>query len=138
MDELYGFLERLAGRSCLGPDNVPPRNIYESIRDHLVLLLNTRRGAIAHLPDYGLPDMSEIYKGYPDSLYLLGAEIKRTIDRFEQRLLKVRIELISSASDRFEANYAVTGFIRDSNEKLINVTFKTMISQGGKADVGSA
>jgi type VI secretion system protein len=138
MNELYGFIERLSGRSCLSPDDTPPRNVYESIRDHLVLLLNTRRGAIAHLPDYGLPDMSEVYEGYPDSLYLLAAEIKRTIERFEQRLIKVRIELISSASDRFEANYAIKGYLSDGHPQLTEVTFRTMISQGGRAEVGNS
>lgn len=137
MSNLFGFIEQLAGRSSLDPDDRPPSNLYEAIRDHLVLLLNTRRGAIPHLEDYGLPDLSDIYKGYPESLHYLGAEIKRTIERFEPRLIHTKIELMSSASKYFEANYSITGYLKDENGKKIGVTFRTMISQGGRAQINN-
>ena len=135
MRNLFGFLEQLAGRSALDPDDGPPSSLYEAIKDHLVLLLNTRRGAISHLPDYGLPDLSDIYKGYPESLHYLGAEIKRTIERFEPRLVQLKIELLSSSSRYFEANYAITGYVLNADGKKESVTFRTMISQGGKTQI---
>jgi len=131
-----GFLELLSGRSVLSPDEPVPLNLYESIRDHLVILLNTRRGAIPHLPEYGLPDLSDIYKGYPDSLHDLGAEIKRTVTQFEPRLLQVKIELESNSLSYFEANYAIIGYLQDEDGGRQGVAFRTMISQGGKATVG--
>lgn len=135
MSEFYGFFEHLAGRSFVDPYEPPPKNLYEAIRDHLVVLLNTRRGALRHLPDYGLPDLSAIYKGYPDSLHYLGAEIKRTIERYEPRLIQVKVELESSATSYFEANYSITGYLRDSDGRRSTVTFRTLISQGGQTSI---
>lgn len=135
MSNFHGFIEHVGNRSILDPDGQPPSNLFEAIRDHLIILLNTRRGSIPHLPSYGLPDLSEIYEGYPDSLHYLGAEIKKTIERFETRLVHLRIELTSSSSKYFEANYSITGFLQQNNGKKVKVTFRTQISQGGSATI---
>ena len=135
MSELYGFIEQIAGRSCIDPYRGPPDNLYEAIKDHLVVLLNTRRGSIAHIEDFGLPDLTDIYKGYPESLHFLGAEIKRTIEKYETRIHHLRVELISSSSDYFEANYAITGYLKDPDGKMSTVTFRTIITQGGKTNI---
>lgn len=132
MSELFGFIEQVGGRSCIDPYGPPPSNLYEAIKDHLVVLLNTRRGSIAHLSDFGLPDLSDIYKGYPESLHYLGAEIKRTIEKYETRITKLKVELLSSSSDYFEANFAIMGHLLDPDGKTAAVTFRTVISQGGK------
>lgn len=121
----------------LSPDEPVPVNVYESIRDHLVILLNTRKGSIAHLPDYGLPDLSDIYKGYPESLHDLAAEIKGTVTKYEPRLSHVKIELKSSSSNYFEANYAIIGYLQNEEGEMQAVAFRTMISQGGKATIGT-
>lgn len=135
MAPLHGFLEQIAGRSCLDPYAPPPSNLYEAIKDHLVVLLNTRRGSITHLEDFGLPDLADIYKGYPESLHYLGAEIKRTVEKYEPRLVHLKIELVSSSTDRFEANYAIKGYLQDTDGKAAAVTFRTMISQGGRTSI---
>ncbi len=121
----------------LDPYADPPKSLYEAIRDHMVVMLNTRRGSIAHLKDFGLPDLADIYKGYPESLHYLGAEIKRTIARYEPRLIHTKVELLSSADDHFEANYAITGYLKRPDGRTENVTFRTMISQGGKTSISN-
>ena len=135
MSSLFGFIEQIAGRSSLDPYGGPPRSLYEAIRDHLVVLLNTRRGSISHLDDFGLPDLADIYKGYPESLHYLGAEIKRTIEKYETRLVHLKVELVSSSSDHFEANYSITGYLKGEDGKTQPVTFRTMITQGGKTQI---
>jgi type VI secretion system protein len=135
LSELFGFLEQIGGRSCIDPSADPPASLYEAIRDHMVVLLNTRRGSIPHLDDFGLPDLSDIYKGYPESLHYLGAEIKRTIEKYEPRLVHVKVELLSSSDDHFEANYAIKGYCIDIDGKTESVTFQTMITQGGRTQI---
>lgn len=135
-NEIYGLIEQIGDRSIIDPYGKPPASTYEAIKDHLVVMLNTRRGSIPHLEDFGLPDLSDIYKGYPDSLHFLGAEIRRTIEKYEPRLVHIKIELVSSSSDHFEANYAITGFLRESDGKTAAVTFRTTISQGGRTQIG--
>jgi len=67
------------------------KQIDLSILSHLSRLLNARQGSLSHLPDYGLPDMAEIYLGLPYSLNILINEIKRTIEKYEPRLKNINI-----------------------------------------------
>ncbi|MGH7455136.1 MAG: type VI secretion system baseplate subunit TssE, partial [bacterium] len=39
-----------------------------SIMDNLTRMFNSRRGSIAHLPDYGLPDITQVYRELPYSV----------------------------------------------------------------------
>ncbi len=66
------------------------RLIY-SIMDHLNRMFNTRNGSIPHLKDYGLPDISEIYRKVPEGIEELKAAVKRTVERYEPRLKNVRV-----------------------------------------------
>ena len=89
------LMEILTGYHADGSPVVNPEasdTRYRSITDHLYRLLNARRGAIQHMPDYGLPDLSELYQGLPYSVEILIREIKDQIERFEPRLRDVNIE----------------------------------------------
>jgi type VI secretion system protein len=63
-----------------------------SILDNLNRLFNTRRGAIDHLPDYGLPDITQVYRDLPYSVEGLRQSIKAAVERYEPRLRRVRVE----------------------------------------------
>jgi type VI secretion system protein len=61
-----------------------------SIMDHLSRLFNTREGSL-HLEGYGLPDISEIYRKMPHGIEELQKAIKRTVEKYEPRLIKVKV-----------------------------------------------
>ncbi len=63
-----------------------------SILDNLNRLFNTRRGAIDHLPDYGLPDITQVYRDLPYSVEGLRQSIKAAVERYEPRLRRVRVD----------------------------------------------
>ncbi len=63
-----------------------------SILDNLNRLFNTRRGSIDHLPDYGLPDITQVYRDLPYSVEGLRQSIKAAAERYEPRLRRVRVE----------------------------------------------
>lgn len=75
------------------PLEAVPRNkrLIVSIMDHLNRMFNTRTGSIPHLKDYGLPDISEIYRKMPDGIEELIDAVKRTVERYEPRLKNVRV-----------------------------------------------
>ncbi len=75
------------------PVEAVPRNkrLIVSIMDHLNRMFNTRTGSIPHLKDYGLPDISEIYRKMPDGIDELIDAVKRTVERYEPRLKNVRV-----------------------------------------------
>jgi len=65
-----------------------------SVLDNLQRILNSRAGTLAHLPDYGLPDMGTVLQGLPASAHGLMNDIVSTLRRYEPRLAEVRIELV--------------------------------------------
>lgn len=75
------------------PLEAVPRNnrLIVSIMDHLNRVFNTRTGSIPHLKDYGLPDISEIYRKMPEGIDELIDAVTRTVERYEPRLKNVRV-----------------------------------------------
>ncbi|VTP69012.1 type VI secretion system lysozyme-like protein [Leclercia adecarboxylata] len=56
-----------------------------SVLDNMQRIINCRAGTLAHLPDYGLPDMTKILQGMPGTAHQLNihpvggvAEIRAT------------------------------------------------------------
>ena len=65
-----------------------------SVLDNLQRILNSRAGQLAHLPDYGLPDMSEILQGMPGSAHSLMATLQHVLMKYEPRIAGVNITLL--------------------------------------------
>jgi type VI secretion system protein len=72
--------------------------IVQSVQDHLARLLNARQGVLSHLPDYGLPDITEIYGDLPYTVGDLRAAIEKCIMKYEPRVQRVRV--VSLPDDR--------------------------------------
>jgi len=64
----------------------------DSIGKHLTLLLNSRKGTLAHLPEYGLPDITSIYQNLPHSIHSFVESIRKTIMQYEPRLQNVKVQ----------------------------------------------
>jgi type VI secretion system protein len=130
-----GFLEKMLG-PLPGRPASPVRWVGDPVRTHLALLLNTRQGALPNLPDYGLPDVSSYYSGYPASLGALRGLIQKLIEKYEPRLLNPRVRLIGSDNREFRASFLITGEIEEDGEAT-QVQYRTTISSTGHAAVGS-
>jgi type VI secretion system protein len=68
-----------------------------SVQANVRRILNTRAGALKHVPDYGLPDLTEIYKNLPASVHDLRTQVENTLLKFEPRLRSVGIEISDNA-----------------------------------------
>jgi type VI secretion system protein len=66
---------------------------FLSVQDNIQRILNSRRGGLAHLPDYGLGDLSRIYRHLPASAHTLKREIETTLLRYEPRLKALDLEI---------------------------------------------
>ncbi|KPC52615.1 type VI secretion system baseplate subunit TssE [Amantichitinum ursilacus] len=64
-----------------------------SVMDSIQRILNARAGSLAHLPEYGLPDLTTLYRELPASAHQLKRTMEATLKLFEPRLLSVEIEL---------------------------------------------
>lgn len=89
----HDLMEGLLGRPIFDSPRGPVSDPAWSVRNNLKVLLNARQNTVSHLPDYGLPDVSQIYKDFPDSIASLRQAILDTIREFEPRLTDVEVRL---------------------------------------------
>ncbi len=74
-------------------------------------------GTLAHLPDYGLPDLSLIHQGMVAGIHGLMRQIEETLLRYEPRLSQIQVELLPQPRPGY-LNYLIhaqlpdTGWIR--------------------------
>jgi type VI secretion system protein len=89
-----GLFEALTGHFANGdPIGSHDRNTqtFLSVQDNIQRILNSRRNGLAHLPDYGLGDLSKIYRHMPASAHTLRREIEGTLLKYEPRLKSIDI-----------------------------------------------
>jgi type VI secretion system protein len=123
-----GLFDVLVGEFA---DGRPVSEVGES--EHLVLsiignlsrLFNTRRGAVAHLPDYGLPDISEIYRDMPDSVVELQDAIRLSVERYEPRLRRVRVDHERSDPYAMRLVFLLSGELHDRRRVQFQTTFSS-------------
>lgn len=104
-----------------------------SILSHLRRMFNCRRGTIQHLPDYGLPDISEVYEKMPNSILLLKEAITNCIKKYEPRLKNVRITEKKESEVVFRIRFLISGQIL-TGERL---NMETIFSVNDNADIKS-
>lgn len=54
-----------------------------SVLDNMQRILNCRAGTLAHLPDYGLPDMTKILQGMPWTAHELMSILSTVLLKYE-------------------------------------------------------
>jgi type VI secretion system protein len=97
-----GLFEMLTGHFANGrniDDFDAQTQTFLSIQDNIHRILNSRRNGLAHLPDYGLDDLSEIYRHLPASAHKLKRAIEAVLLRYEPRLREVEIVIDETGKD---------------------------------------
>ncbi|MDK9355718.1 type VI secretion system baseplate subunit TssE [Lelliottia sp. V106_10] len=64
-----------------------------SVLDNMQRILNCRAGTLAHLPDYGLPDMTKILQGMPGTAHQLMTTFSEVLLKYEPRLKSINVVL---------------------------------------------
>ena len=62
-----------------------------SVLDNMQRILNCRAGTLAHLPDYGLPDMTKILQGMPGTAHQLITTLSAVLLKYEPRLNRINV-----------------------------------------------
>jgi len=65
-----------------------------SVMDNIRVILNSRQGSLKHLLDYGLPDLSLVYRHLPASAHMLRQHIATVLLKYEPRLRAIDIILL--------------------------------------------
>jgi type VI secretion system protein len=120
------LFENLTGHFLNGTpvESVPAQNRgIMSIMDHLNRLFNTRKGSLMHLKDYGLPDISEIYRKMPHGIEELQKAIKRTVEKYEPRLRKVKVTERETDPKDFKLVFILSGELAEGGLVRFQTTF---------------
>lgn len=103
----------------------PAERRVRSVVSHLGYLFNTRRGSLQHLPDYGLPDVAEVYRDMPDSVEPLRTAIREVVERYEPRLKRVRVEQADTDLHAMRLVFIVSGQTVGGDRVRLETTFSS-------------
>ncbi|MEB7922652.1 type VI secretion system baseplate subunit TssE [Atlantibacter hermannii] len=76
------------------------------VLDNMQSILNCRAGTLAHLPDYGLPDMTKILQGMPGTAHQLITTLSAVLLKYEPRLSKITVVMLEQTQPG-ELRYAI-------------------------------
>ncbi|HCM7226117.1 TPA: type VI secretion system baseplate subunit TssE [Klebsiella aerogenes] len=82
-----------------------------SVLDNMQRILNCRAGTMAHLPDYGLPDMTKILQGMPGTAHELMGTLSAVLLKYEPRLKSINVILLDQHIPG-ELRYAIDAELR--------------------------
>lgn len=124
-----GLFESLTGHFLdkTRVEDVPPKTRrVVSLMDHLNRMFNTREGSITHLKDYGLPDISEIYRKMPYGVEELQKAIKRSVEKYEPRMHRIKVIHRDSDGDKFKLIFIISGELKGGGVVRFQTTFTSM------------
>lgn len=97
-----------SGQSVVYGSRLTP--VERSVRDHLVRLLNTRRGSVQIDPEYGVPSLAA---GQGSRLLSdhgrMGRLLEQVISRYETRLASVRVQVAQARGADTALNCRIEG-----------------------------
>jgi type VI secretion system protein len=99
-----------------------------SVLDNLQRILNSRQGALSHLPDFGLPDMSTVLQGLPVTAQRLMATMASMLLRYEPRLASLEVELLPQRQPG-QLDYALHVVLKQGTATI----FATTLNADGRA-----
>lgn len=101
-ETLYGNFTGDLDLSLVSEEN----QVILSVLDNMQHILNCRAGTLAHLPDYGLPDMTKILQGMPGTAHELMGTLSAVLLKYEPRLKSIRVILLDQTVPG-ELRYAI-------------------------------
>ncbi|KWN73507.1 type VI secretion system baseplate subunit TssE [Burkholderia stagnalis] len=85
-----------------------------SIQQNVRRILNTRAGALKHLPDYGLPDLANIYKALPASAHVLKQQMEATLLKYEPRIRSIDVEITDNHDPGILVSFEMTCHLKNA------------------------
>ncbi|WP_250469499.1 MULTISPECIES: type VI secretion system baseplate subunit TssE [unclassified Caballeronia] len=79
-----------------------------SVQQNVRRILNTRAGALKHLPDYGLPDLTNVYKELPGSSHALKQQMEATLLKYEPRIRSIDIGILQNDDPGLQVSFEMT------------------------------
>ncbi len=107
---LFERLEQAAAPAGQGMAEVG--HVVESIKRHLVRLLNAHPGNSATVPDLGLLDFNDATLGTHDLSIQVRSAIRACIEKFEPRVHRVDVLALPQGPDPLQLRFQVTVYLQ--------------------------
>ncbi|MDX1456303.1 MAG: type VI secretion system baseplate subunit TssE [Marinobacter sp.] len=107
---LFERLEQAAEPTGQGMGQVT--HVVESIKRHLVRLLNAHPGNSASAPELGLLDFNDATLGTQDLNIRIRSAIRHCIERYEPRVNRVDVVALPQGPDPLQLRFQVTVYLR--------------------------
>ncbi|KWO55261.1 type VI secretion system baseplate subunit TssE [Burkholderia territorii] len=85
-----------------------------SVQQNVRRILNTRAGALKHLPDYGLPDLTNIYKALPASAHVLKQQMEATLLKYEPRIRAIDVDILENDDPGVLVSFEMTCHLKNA------------------------
>jgi type VI secretion system protein len=105
--------------------------VTESVLNYLRKMLNVRQGSVATLPDFGMPDLNDLYMQYPDPVVALRRIIKDLIENYEPRLKRVIVRYVPDEEDPLSLRFDITAHL-EVDEQSTPLRFETVVGDTGR------
>jgi len=105
----------------------------ESIVEHLRVLLNTRKGGSATVPEFGVVDFTELVHAFPGAIQTLQSSIRATVLEFEPRLRNVTVRFLPD-EEPLVLRFEITAQRAEPGARGV-MRFRTQVTPGGKVEV---
>ena len=95
--------------------------IVSAIKRHIEWLLNSRRGNSQSAPELGLDDFNDATGGSTDFTLKIAHNIKKTIQRYEPRVMIQDVQFSPNPDSPLELTFKVTGqlVLQQRNQNVI-------------------
>lgn len=102
------------------------QKLRSSIIENLRMVLSTRQGSVQHLPDFGMPDILQLYFNSNNSIEPIKREIRNVILKYEPRISEVQVHKSDFDQESMKITLKVVATIRDiANKEILLTEFST-------------
>jgi type VI secretion system protein len=108
--------------------------VTESVLNYLRKMLNVRQGSVATLPDFGMPDLNDLFLQYPDPIMALRRIIKDLIQNYEPRLKEVTVHYITDEDNPLSLRFDITAHLEVDDQDM-PLRFETVVGDSGRTHV---
>ena len=128
---LYDILVGQFVSEADNPDNLDPsqfeqlsedEKLRHSIIENLRMVLTTRQGSVQHLPDFGMPDILQLYFDSGNSIDPVKKQLRDIILKYEPRIDDVQVQKFDFDQERMRISIKIIATIKDNQNKEILLT----------------
>lgn len=98
------------------------KKLRQSIIENLQMVLKTRQGSVQHLPDFGMPDILQVYFNSGNSIDPIRKQIKDTILKYEPRIGNVQVTKTEFDQKNMRISLRIVASIKENPNKEILLT----------------